>query len=159
LVKHSGTPDLTFSPITAEILCSASVPVYGSYQHSELVTPVAAALVATLASRVGPLPAMTIKGIGYGKDQSRQTRIFIGERAAQAAGAYKDQTRPARHEPALQAQAEDPSHSMASAQVMAQDTDKVAVKSAQAATGYLAAVEEWVALSIKGHQQSGRQRA
>lgn len=156
--KSEGSPGLTFSPLTAEILCGASVPVYGSDRNNESITPVGAALVATLASGFGPLPAMTIRGIGYGKDQALQTRLFIGERSPITASIdipQKEQSRPAKTDATAQAQ-ELVAVAVTPAPVEEPNT---AAKNPQVQNHYIAAVEEWVALSIKGHQQSGRQRA
>jgi pyridinium-3,5-bisthiocarboxylic acid mononucleotide nickel chelatase len=84
------------SPVTAELLRAGSIPVYGSAQIGELVTPVGVALVATLSSKFGPLPSMKIRSIGYGTETThnrlsgtldsvrpgalpRETRLFIGD--------------------------------------------------------------------------------
>ena len=73
------------APATAELL--KDIPVYSSGVEGELVTPTGAALVATLASGFGPLPAMKIANIGYGaggKELSRpsQYRPPVSRRAA-----------------------------------------------------------------------------
>lgn len=74
------------APATAALLVSAKLadtPLVG-----EVTTPTAAAILTTLASSYGPLPAMAISSIGYGAG-SRQTgdvpnllRVFVGEAAA-----------------------------------------------------------------------------
>lgn len=51
-------------PATAEILKGA--PVYSKEIEGELVTPTGAAIIATLASGYGNLPAMKVERIGYG---------------------------------------------------------------------------------------------
>ncbi|MGA7729753.1 MAG: nickel insertion protein [Chloroflexia bacterium] len=176
---------LTFSPITAEILCRASVPVYGSEQDGEIVTPVGAALVTTLASSFGPLPAMTIRAIGYGKEEAganglsqahRQTRIFVGERATvevapiqvngkeSQAATLKIEGGSQRPEKA----ATPPVAAVAAVAAVATagmpgegeepPANGTVAKETLAAKPYISVTEEWVALSIKGHQQSGRQR-
>jgi pyridinium-3,5-bisthiocarboxylic acid mononucleotide nickel chelatase len=71
------------APATAELL--KDVPVYSSGVVGELVTPTGAALVTTLASGFGPLPAMKVARIGYDagakdfKGHPNIARIFIGE--------------------------------------------------------------------------------
>jgi len=74
------------APATAEIL--KDVTVYGGGE-AELTTPTGAAIIKTLATTFGPLPAMRIGKIGYGSGK-RQTggrpnllRVFLGETAAQ----------------------------------------------------------------------------
>jgi uncharacterized protein (TIGR00299 family) protein len=52
------------APATLELLTGA--PLYGVDLDAELVTPTGAALVAALAARFGPLPAMTLRATGYG---------------------------------------------------------------------------------------------
>jgi pyridinium-3,5-bisthiocarboxylic acid mononucleotide nickel chelatase len=72
------------APATARLL--AGVPVYGK-GTSELVTPTGALLVTGYARAFGPLPIMTIAGIGYGagdrdpKGTPNVLRILRGERA------------------------------------------------------------------------------
>lgn len=55
------------APATAELL--RGIPLADSTVTSELTTPTGAAIVATLASSFGPLPAMTIERIGCGAGQ------------------------------------------------------------------------------------------
>jgi pyridinium-3,5-bisthiocarboxylic acid mononucleotide nickel chelatase len=70
------------APATAELL--KDIPVYSSGVEGELVTPTGAAIVSSLASRFGPMPAMKIETIGYGagaKDFPKHpniARLFIG---------------------------------------------------------------------------------
>jgi uncharacterized protein (TIGR00299 family) protein len=52
------------APATLELLHGA--PLYGVELDVELVTPTGAALVASLADAYGPLPGMTLEGVGYG---------------------------------------------------------------------------------------------
>lgn len=52
------------APATAELL--KGVPLAASDIEAELTTPTGAAIVATLASEFGPLPAMAIEEIGFG---------------------------------------------------------------------------------------------
>jgi uncharacterized protein (TIGR00299 family) protein len=71
------------APATAELL--TGVPLADSSVQSELTTPTGAAIVATLASEFGPLPAMTIDRIGYGagqrdlEEQPNLLRLILGE--------------------------------------------------------------------------------
>jgi hypothetical protein len=78
------------APATAELL--KDIPVYSSGVEGELVTPTGAALVATLASGFGPLPAMKIAKIGYGAgendfpDHPNIARLFVGEQIEAVTG-------------------------------------------------------------------------
>lgn len=71
------------APATAELL--RGLPVYGSEDvPMELTTPTGAAIVATAASRSGPMPAMTIERIGYAvgsraTDPPQILRCYVGE--------------------------------------------------------------------------------
>jgi len=70
------------APATLELL--RDIPVYGTDIEAELVTPTGAALVTTLAEAFGELPAMIVKGIGYGSGkkslaQPNLLRLIIGE--------------------------------------------------------------------------------
>ena len=73
------------APATVELL--KGLTVYSSGVEGELVTPTGAALVATLASACGPLPAMKVSTVGYGAGEKELphhpnlVRLFIGERA------------------------------------------------------------------------------
>ncbi len=77
------------APATAELL--KGIPIYSSGVESELVTPTGAALVSTLATSFGPVPAMKVERIGYGagtKDFSTHpniARLMLGEKAEGAA--------------------------------------------------------------------------
>jgi uncharacterized protein (TIGR00299 family) protein len=53
-------------PAPATVGLLAGVPVYGSPIEKELVTPTGAALLTELADAWGPLPAMTLRVVGYG---------------------------------------------------------------------------------------------
>ena len=53
-------------PAPATIGLLKGVPVYGSPIAKELVTPTGAALLVELADAWGPLPAMTLREVGYG---------------------------------------------------------------------------------------------
>jgi uncharacterized protein (TIGR00299 family) protein len=71
------------APATAELL--KDIPIYSSGVEGELVTPTGAAIVSTLASGFGPLPAMKVERIGYGAGEKdfpthpNVARLFVGE--------------------------------------------------------------------------------
>jgi uncharacterized protein (TIGR00299 family) protein len=75
-------------PAVAELV--KGFPAYSTDVEGELVTPTGAAILTTLASGFGPMPAMTVDGTGYGAGL-RNTgvpnllRVFIG-RSAEAEG-------------------------------------------------------------------------
>src|SRR6266700_4982604 len=70
------------APATAALL--EGRPIYARGPAVELTTPTGAALAATLSAGFGPLPAMSITGIGYGagdrdlKDQPNVLRVLVG---------------------------------------------------------------------------------
>lgn len=53
-------------PAPATLALLEGAPLYGVDDGSELVTPTGAALIASLAEEYGPLPALTLEGVGYG---------------------------------------------------------------------------------------------
>lgn len=73
------------APATVELLRDA--PVFGTGVNLELTTPTGAALMAALATRFGPMPAMTVAAVGYGAgdreldDRPNVTQVVIGEKA------------------------------------------------------------------------------
>lgn len=73
------------APATAQLL--RGVPIAASDEISELTTPTGAALMTTLADQFGPLPEMTISGIGCGagtregKTRPNILRVFVGDTA------------------------------------------------------------------------------
>jgi uncharacterized protein (TIGR00299 family) protein len=73
------------APATAELLMSRNIPIAESATQGEMTTPTGAAILATLADRFGPLPAMKIDRIGYGAgqkdfpDRPNLLRLLIGE--------------------------------------------------------------------------------
>jgi hypothetical protein len=85
------------APATAALL--KGVPVYGGDAEFELTTPTGAAIVTTFAEGFGPLPEMTVRGIGYGagsrdlKPGPNLLRVLIGEPLHGAAGADPDWVR------------------------------------------------------------------
>jgi pyridinium-3,5-bisthiocarboxylic acid mononucleotide nickel chelatase len=78
------------APATVELL--TGVPIVGVSIAAELVTPTAAALLATLVDTWGPLPAMTLEttGVGAGTRQleghPNVCRVMVGIAAAPATG-------------------------------------------------------------------------
>jgi len=79
------------SPATISLLQGA--PVYGGPQKVELVTPTGALLITGYATEFGPVPAMTVRTIGYGAgtrdfaDTPNVLRVLIGDADAAAPAA------------------------------------------------------------------------
>jgi uncharacterized protein (TIGR00299 family) protein len=74
------------APATAELI--KGKPVYSTGVSGELLTPTGAAILTTLASAFGPMPAMTVETIGYGAGTSEPAipnllRLAIGEAAVE----------------------------------------------------------------------------
>jgi uncharacterized protein (TIGR00299 family) protein len=73
------------APGTAALL--SGVPAYGSEVPVELTTPTGAAILSTLATAFGPMPAMTVNRVAYGagqhdlREQPNLLRLIIGEQA------------------------------------------------------------------------------
>ena len=71
-------------PTPATIALLKGIPIYYSGQDVEMVTPTGAALITSLCSSFGPMPPMTIDGVGYGvgsrtlADRPNLLRILIG---------------------------------------------------------------------------------
>jgi len=71
------------APGTAELL--RDFPIVDTGVRAELVTPTGAAILTTLASSAGAMPAMTVKRVGYGAgtrdlpDTPNVLRCFVGE--------------------------------------------------------------------------------
>jgi uncharacterized protein (TIGR00299 family) protein len=76
------------NPAPATVRLLEGVPSYGRDVGVELTTPTGAALVATLCTSFGPLPAMTITASGFGAgtaeldDLPNCTQVVVGQRAA-----------------------------------------------------------------------------
>lgn len=75
------------APATAALLKDA--PVVGSDIEKELVTPTGAALLSSLAAGFGPIPAMTLRAVGYGAGGRdlpipNLVRLFIGDQVTSA---------------------------------------------------------------------------
>lgn len=78
------------APATAELI--KGKPSYSTGVVGELLTPTGAALLTTLASDFGPMPAMTVRSIGYGAGTAdpgvpNLLRVSIGD-AGEDAGDY-----------------------------------------------------------------------
>ena len=90
--QHGNLP--VPAPATAELLRGA--PTYSSGIQRELVTPTGAAIIATMASRFGAQPEMTVAAIGLGAgsaelaEQPNVLRLFLGEAAARRDDAILD---------------------------------------------------------------------
>lgn len=71
------------APATAEIL--SGVPIAPSEIQAELTTPTGAAILKTMATAFGSLPAMTIEAVGYGagtmdlEGQANVLRVLVGQ--------------------------------------------------------------------------------
>jgi len=73
-------------PAPATVALLKDVPVVGSELEVELVTPTGAALLASLVEAFGPMPAMTLRAVGYGAGARdlpipNVLRLLIGEQA------------------------------------------------------------------------------
>lgn len=74
-------------PAPATIALLKGVPVVGSDLDVELVTPTGAALLSSLAAGFGPIPAMTLSGVGYGAGGRdlpipNVLRLLLGDQAS-----------------------------------------------------------------------------
>jgi uncharacterized protein (TIGR00299 family) protein len=71
------------APATAALL--TGVPVAASEVEFELTTPTGASILTAVAGRFGPMPAMTVRGVGYGAGSRNLEpgpnllRVFVGE--------------------------------------------------------------------------------
>jgi uncharacterized protein (DUF111 family) len=147
VVYSAGGIRPALSPVATEILRKAGVPVYGSHVAGEMVTPVGAGIITTIASAFGAIPAMKIGAVGYGAGQCdlpetpNVLRLFIGDSVEAAA---RHTVHAARHVP-------DPKRP-------GQDTHEETVPPPADAKPFIAIREELATVVISGHQQSGRQR-
>jgi len=81
------------APATAELI--KGVPVYSNGVMGELLTPTGAAVLTTLSSEYGPMPAMRVEQIGYGSGTSDPSvpnllRVFIGENGSRATASVSE---------------------------------------------------------------------
>ncbi len=81
------------APATAELIKGR--PVYSSGAAAELLTPTGAAILTTLASEFGALPAMVVQSIGYGAGRRdlpfpNLLRLMIGESEPTLVGLEQD---------------------------------------------------------------------
>ena len=77
------------APATVELI--RGKPVYSTGVKGELLTPTGAAILTTLASEFGPMPAMTLETVGYGAGNAdisipNLLRIAIGEATEEVKG-------------------------------------------------------------------------
>ncbi|HET9493619.1 MAG TPA: nickel insertion protein [Chloroflexia bacterium] len=149
------------SPVTAEVLRAASVPVVGSPASHEFVTPVGAALITTVCSAFGPMPALKIGAVGYGagaedlEDAPNLVRLIVGD-ALSKHESTTAQGRTNRPVPAARRNAE---HELFDEQ----DADIEPIQIGAAARPHpqpqpAQAADELITLTVEGHQHSGRQR-
>jgi uncharacterized protein (TIGR00299 family) protein len=77
-------------PAPATLALLEGIPTYGTGLEYELVTPTGAAILATQAESFGPLPAMTVSGVGHGAgtrdlpDRPNFMRLIMGRAEAGA---------------------------------------------------------------------------
>ena len=75
-------------PAPATVAILKGVPSYGVEVEYELTTPTGAAIISTVAKTFGPMPAMTVAGVGYGAGSRNLApgpnllRVILGERGA-----------------------------------------------------------------------------
>ncbi len=83
------------APATAELLCG--IPIAPSDVEAELTTPTGAAILKTLATSFGPVPAMTIESVGYGAGsrdlpgQANVLRVLLGQDTSEIENVLSDQ--------------------------------------------------------------------
>jgi uncharacterized protein (DUF111 family) len=146
--KSTGMEPI-LSPVTLEMLRAGGVPVYGSRMCEETVTPVGAAIISTITSAFGPVPSIKICSVGYGagKNDYEETpnvmRLVVGSTQEQV-------TVQIGGDRGEMGESDEPAMSVVRGQGVLNGAD---------ARSYVATREEWSALAIRGHQQSGRQRA
>jgi pyridinium-3,5-bisthiocarboxylic acid mononucleotide nickel chelatase len=78
-------------PAPATVALIQGKPIYSTGVQGELLTPTGAAILTTLASEFGPMPAMTLEATGYGAGTADISipnflRIAIGESAEEIKG-------------------------------------------------------------------------
>lgn len=82
---HGALPNP--APATTALLAEAGAPMVGLDTTMEVATPTGAALMATLASGFGPVPAMTTESVGYGAgtadppERANVVQAIVGVRA------------------------------------------------------------------------------
>jgi pyridinium-3,5-bisthiocarboxylic acid mononucleotide nickel chelatase len=82
------------APATVELL--RGVPTHSSGIQRELVTPTGAAIATTLSTTFGAIPAMRLRGVGYGaggaelSEKANVLRLLVGERIESGIVEYGD---------------------------------------------------------------------
>lgn len=66
------------SPAAAAILCAAHVPIHGSAVNRELVDPVGAAIITTIASAFSPMPVLQVESVGHGVSSGNDSGDELG---------------------------------------------------------------------------------
>jgi hypothetical protein len=75
-------------PAPATVAILKGVPTYGTEVEYELTTPTGAAIISTVAKTFGPMPPITVSGVGYGAGRRNLApgpnllRVMLGERSA-----------------------------------------------------------------------------
>ena len=75
------------APAVVSLLARAGAPAHGVAVDLELTTPTGAALMTAIAAGFGPMPAMTVRSVGYGAgtrdlpDRPNVVQVVIGDRA------------------------------------------------------------------------------
>jgi uncharacterized protein (DUF111 family) len=149
------------SPVTAEVLRAASVPVVGNTANHEFVTPVGAAIITTVCSAFGPMPALKIGAVGYGagaeelEEAPNLVRLIVGEALGKHDGTTA-QGRTSRSVPPLGrgSQTDLPNEHAARMEPIQIGT----AARPQAQPQPAQANDELITLTVEGHQHSGRQR-
>jgi uncharacterized protein (DUF111 family) len=149
------------SPVAAEVLRAASVPVVGNPASHEFVTPVGAAIITTVCSAYGPMPALKIGAVGYGagaeelEDAPNLVRLIVGDALGKHEGTTA-QGRTNRPAPAARSNAEPELFDDQDADVEPIQIGTAARPQPQPQPAQPA--DEVITLTVEGHQHSGRQR-
>ena len=145
------------SPVAAEVLRAASVPIVGSHASHEFVTPVGAAIITTVCSAFGPMPALKIGSVGYGagaeelEDAPNLVRLIVGD----ALGKHEGTTAQGRTNRPTATSRRSPEPEL----FEEPDAQVEPIQIGTAARPQpVQANDELISLTVEGHQHSGRQR-